>query len=93
MPQIWMTYQELADMLDCEVQDVRLHVHRECLDRKLSRDGKTRIKLDGPLIALFLERLRALHGAIATNEDRGISLRQLISKDSIPIPSSLMAKS
>ena len=45
MPQIWMTYEELAGMLDCTVMEARERVHLERLDRKISRDGKKRAKL------------------------------------------------
>lgn len=55
MPQIWMTYDELGDLLDCSMEDAR-HFAR-ALDRKKSRDGATRAKLDGSLTELFLARL------------------------------------
>jgi hypothetical protein len=38
--QIWMTYEELAGMLDCTVLEARERIHLERLDRN-SRDGKT----------------------------------------------------
>jgi hypothetical protein len=40
MPQISMTYEELAGFLDCTVPQARDLVHLECLDRKIGRDGK-----------------------------------------------------
>jgi hypothetical protein len=74
MPQIWMTYGELAAMLDCTVEEARERVHLEGLDRKLSRDGKKRAKLNTELTGLFVERLKRIDGAA----DRAVAnLRQL----------------
>jgi hypothetical protein len=58
MPQIWMTYEELAGMLDCTVMEAREIVHLERLDRKISRDGKKRAKLSIAMVAMFIERLK-----------------------------------
>jgi hypothetical protein len=60
MPQIWMTYEELAALLDCTVVDARKRVHLEHLDRKLSRDGKKRVKLSLAMIGLFIERIKTV---------------------------------
>jgi hypothetical protein len=60
MPQIWMTYEELAGMLDCTVLEARERVHLERLDRKISRDGKNRAKLSLAMISIFIERLRTV---------------------------------
>jgi hypothetical protein len=60
MPQIWMTYEELAEMLDCTVTEARERGHLECLDRKISRDGKTRAKLSATMIDIFNERLKTI---------------------------------
>jgi hypothetical protein len=58
MPQIWMTYEELAGMLDCTVMEAREIVHLERLDRKISRDGKKRAKLSITMVGMFIERLK-----------------------------------
>jgi hypothetical protein len=58
MPQIWMTYDELAGLLDCGLQEVRDRVRREGLDRKQSRDGHARVKLSFPMIAMFVARIK-----------------------------------
>jgi hypothetical protein len=58
MPQIWMTYEELAGMLNCTVTEARERVHLECLDRKISRDGKKRIKLSGSMTDIFIEQIQ-----------------------------------
>jgi hypothetical protein len=59
MPQIWMTYEELAGMLDCSVAEVRERTLLQKLDRKLSRDGKKRVKLSLELISVFINRVKA----------------------------------
>ena len=66
MPQIWMTYEELAGMLDCSVIEARLRIHFEGLDRKLSRDGKKRAKLNTALIAIFIARIKTID--VATDQ-------------------------
>ena len=60
MPQIWMTCEELAGMLDCSMVETRERVHLDRLDRKISRDGKTRVKLNAELTVIFVERLRSI---------------------------------
>jgi hypothetical protein len=83
MPQIWMTYDELAGLLDCGMDEARDRVRREGLDRKQSRDGHTRVKLNFPMIAMFVARikgevvpldraiedLRVVHGMMKSYED------------------------
>lgn len=64
MPQIWMTYEELAGMLDCSVAAAREHAHVEQLDRKISRDGKKRAKLNARLSAIFIARIKMMDLAI-----------------------------
>lgn len=59
MPQIWMTYEEIAGLLDCSVEEAREQVQDQRLDRKKSRDGKTRAKLCLPWIGLFIAKLMA----------------------------------
>jgi hypothetical protein len=58
MPQIWMTYREIADMLDCDADMARISTIQRALDRKKSRDGLTRVKLDPELTAKFIEVIR-----------------------------------
>jgi hypothetical protein len=61
VPQIWMTYDELAAMLSCSVGEARDWAHLEALDLKISRDGKTRAKLSADLTRMFVERLRSIN--------------------------------
>jgi hypothetical protein len=54
MPQIWMTYPELAILLECDGYEARNRAVEQNLDRKKSRDGHTRVKLNLPLASLFI---------------------------------------
>jgi hypothetical protein len=58
MPQIWMTYDELGTLCDCSSSDARLRAIDLSLDRRKSRDGTTRVKLDLALAAKFLASFR-----------------------------------
>jgi predicted transcriptional regulator len=58
MPQIWMTYDELAALVGCSRGDVKLRVNHLSLDRKKSRDGTTRVKLNLALTAKFYEMIK-----------------------------------
>lgn len=58
MPQIWMTYDELGMLCDCTSSDARLRAIHLSLDRRKSRDGTTRVKLDLALTAKFFASVR-----------------------------------
>jgi hypothetical protein len=60
VPQIWMTYEELACMLGCNVLEARDRSYGEKLDRKISRDGKKRVKLNPALTTMFIEQLQGI---------------------------------
>jgi len=64
MPQIWMTYDELAGMLDCTVIEARERIHLERLDRKISRDGKKRAKLNPEMVGIFIARLKTIDSGV-----------------------------
>jgi hypothetical protein len=59
MPQIWMTYDEIAALLGCSADAARAQAVYRSLDRKKSRDGLTRVKLDSDWIAHFIAAVRA----------------------------------
>jgi hypothetical protein len=82
MPQIWMTYEELANLLGCTVAEVRYRIHLERLDRKLSRDGNKRVKLSPSMIVIFIEWLKTVDFStnIAVDELRHVH-HQLRSSD------------
>ena len=58
MPQIWMTYDEIAALMGCTTDAVRVQTAYRCLDRKKSRDGVTRVKLDSDWTAHFVAAIR-----------------------------------
>ena len=58
MPQIWMTYDELAALCECTGSEARLRAIHLSLDRRKSRDRATRVKLDLALTAKFLASVR-----------------------------------
>jgi len=58
MPQIWMTYDELATLNGCSAAEARLQAQQLSLDRRKSRDGNTRVKLNLALMARFFETVR-----------------------------------
>ncbi len=53
-----MTYDELAKLCGCGSAEARLVVNHLALDRKKSRDGVTRIKLNLALTAKFFEMIK-----------------------------------
>lgn len=73
MPQIWMTYDELAALYGCTGPEARLQALNLSLDRRKSRDGNTRVKLNVALMARFFETIRKtefdLDDAIAALRD------------------------
>lgn len=103
MPQIWMTYDELAGLLDCGMQEAQDRVRREGLDRKQSRDGRTRIKLSFPMIAMFVARikgevvpldraiedLRVVHGMMKSYEEHQAQIAHQRAEDSNHPPAAL----
>ena len=58
MPQIWMTYDELGSLCECSSSEARLRAIHLSLDRRKSRDGTTRVKLDLVLTAKFFASVR-----------------------------------
>jgi hypothetical protein len=58
MPQIWMTYDEIATLNGCSAAEARMQAIHLSLDRRKSRDGNTRVKLNLVLMARFLETVR-----------------------------------
>jgi len=61
VPQIWLTYEELAALMDCDAISARDAAMALGLDRRRSRDGQTRAKLTPPLTDAFLDRVLREH--------------------------------
>jgi hypothetical protein len=55
VPQIWLTYDELAALMDCDPAGARGAAAAIRLDRRKSRDGRTRAKLTPSLTEAFLD--------------------------------------
>jgi hypothetical protein len=55
VPQIWLTYDELAVLMDCDPAAARGAASAIQLDRRKSRDGHTRAKLTPALTEAFLD--------------------------------------
>ncbi len=55
MPQIWLTYDELAALMDCDPAAARGAALAIGLDRRKSRDGQTRAKLTPSLTEALLD--------------------------------------
>jgi hypothetical protein len=53
-----MTYGEIAGLLGCDVSQARAYAAIHSLDRKKSRDGLSRLKLDEHCTALFIAKIR-----------------------------------
>src|SRR3954468_15286920 len=58
MPQIWMTYDELATLCHSSASEARVLAIHLSLDRRKSRDGATRVKLDLALTTRFFASVR-----------------------------------
>lgn len=55
MPQIWLTYHELAALMNCDPAAARGAAAAIRLDRRKSRDGQTRAKLSASLAQVFFD--------------------------------------
>ena len=64
MPQIWMTYDEIADLLGCDAEIARAMAIHRSLDRRKSRDGLTRTKLDLDWTERFIAAIREADPAL-----------------------------
>jgi hypothetical protein len=60
MPQIWMTYVELARLLHCSPEEAREQAIAVQADRKKSRDGLSRVKLNAAWMELFIGYVRGV---------------------------------
>lgn len=58
MPQIWMTYDEIAELIGSDADAARAQAMHRSLDRRKSRDGLTRVKLDLEWTTRFIAAIR-----------------------------------
>jgi hypothetical protein len=57
VPQIWLSYEELAVLMNCDPASARNAAAGFRLDRRRSRDGQTRTKLTPPLAEAFFDKV------------------------------------
>jgi hypothetical protein len=60
MPQIWLTYAELSELLKCELSDVRQAVSDNEWPQRRSGDGRMRVKLSPALAHQFMMSYAAM---------------------------------
>ncbi|WP_136624120.1 hypothetical protein [Bradyrhizobium centrolobii] len=79
MPQIWLSHEELAALLACDIPQACAVASAIHLDRRKSRDGTTRAKLtpspavaflDGLLQQRFEQEIAACAGDLRTMHER-----------------------
>ena len=80
-----MTYNEFAVLCGCSSADAKLRVNHSALDRKKSRDGITRIKLNLALTATFFDMIKGseydLDTAIEELRETYHEMARLLKKD------------
>lgn len=74
MPQLWVTYVELADYLDLDHESARTIVHNRKWDRRRSHDGLTRVKLPADEALSYMTAYVSYAAASISNDWR-VNLR------------------
>ena len=69
-----MTYNEMSDLIGGDALEARIYSIDKALDRKKSRDGQTRVKLDQALVTMFVAKIRATDSAL---DDATRKLREI----------------
>ena len=92
MPQIWMTYDEIAGLLGCSADAARTEVAYRSLDRKKSRDGMTRVKLDADLTAHFVATIREAGPALDKAIDDLQTIHGEMAREAAPYPARFAAR-
>jgi hypothetical protein len=85
MPQVWMTYGELATLCGCTASEARLRAGNLSLHRRKCSDGATRVKLNLLLMARFFVNIREsdfdLDGAIEAVRETHRSMAELLTPE------------
>ena len=80
-----MTYDEMARLCGCSAPEARQHAMHLSLDRRRSRDGATRVKLNLALTAKFFATIREadfdLDGAIGSLRDAHRRMAELLTDE------------
>lgn len=64
MPQVWASYFELGAFLGMTAKEARAYAVRECLVRRLCKDGLTRVKLPRAIAVAFIASLPEFAAAL-----------------------------
>lgn len=94
MPQIWLTYDELAAWLNCGRAEARAAVITIGLDRRKSRDGQTRAKLTQPLAEAFFHAMlhqRPEREVAACADELRLMHERMAAHSAVPRPRSAIA--
>lgn len=88
MPQIWLTYDELAALMDCDPAEARGAAAAIRLDRRKSHDGQTRAKLTPSLTEAFLDGVlqQRLELEISTCAGDLLAMRERMAARSAAMP-------
>jgi hypothetical protein len=89
VPQIWLTYDELAALMDCDRAGARATAVAMRLDRRKSRDGQTRAKLTPSLCEVFLDgvlRQRLEQELVACADDLRAMHERMAARPAVAAP-------
>jgi hypothetical protein len=88
VPQIWLTYDELAALMNCDAASARTAAAAMRLDRRRSRDGYTRAKLTPSLADAFLDGVlqQRLEREIAACASDLWAMRDRMAAPSVTVP-------
>jgi hypothetical protein len=78
MPQVWVTYEELGEVLRSGPSAVQQAIIENDLPRRKSSDGRTRIKLSPTLAHEFMLNYAARNGLEILTNDMADRLRGLL---------------
>jgi len=78
MPQVWLTYEELGELMKCEPGEARTAVIKEEWSRRKSRDGFTRVKLSPSLAHQYMLNYAARFDRDPATDDMVNRLRGLL---------------
>ena len=69
MPQLWLTYEELADQLSCTPEEARSVALDRSWSRKRSRDGHSRVLLPRDLMRAYIAKAARHWSAVDEQAD------------------------
>jgi len=92
VPQIWLTYDEFAILINCELDAARGATLALRLDRRRSHDGNTRVKLTPGLAETFLDSIvqQRLEREVAACADDLRAMRERMAAPSVALDEDLL---